>query len=98
MPRRAEDLLHGALLDDGSQIHDEHEIGGLRNNAEIVSDEYERHLTFLEQRPEELEHLCLRSYIEGRGRLVRDEHRWIASERHGNHGALSQTARELPCI
>jgi len=60
-----------------------------------VGDQHDRHLLLLLDAPEELEDLGLDGDVEGRRRLVGDQQRGVAGERHRDHHALPHTAREL---
>ena len=44
------------------------------------------------------QHLGLGGDVDRGGRLVGDQQARLAGERHGDHGALAQAARELPGI
>ena len=47
---------------------------------------------------QQAQHLGLGRHVDGGGRLVGDEQSGVAGERHGDDGALAQTAAELPRV
>ena len=77
---------HAAMLHDGDAV------GDLRDDAEIVGDEQNRGSLAPLQIADELQDLRLRRHIEGRRRLVRDQHPRLERQRHGDHGPLALAA------
>ena len=96
--RVAEDLLPRARLHHAPAIHHHHFVGHVGDDAEIVGDEHQRHARLGLQLLHEVEDLRLRGHVERRRRLVGDEQRRLGDERHGDHGALAEAARQLERI
>ncbi len=94
----AEEVLERAALDDTAVIHHDDLFGDIGNDAEIVRDDEDRHVEFALQVAHQLEDLRLDGDVERRGRLVGDEQRRLADQRHGDHRALTQAARQLEGI
>ena len=92
---RAQHVAHRAALDDPPQVHHRDPVGGLRNHAEIVGDEQDRHAELGHQRLHEVEDLGLDGHIERGGRLVRNEEPRAGRERHRDHRPLAHSAGEL---
>ncbi len=67
----------------------------LRDDAEIVRDEDDRHPQLALQLLEQLEDLRLNRHVERRRRLVGDQHGRLARQRHRDHHALAHAARHL---
>jgi hypothetical protein len=95
MRRLAEDVLDGPLLRDLAGVHDDHVVAHLGDHAEVVRDEHDRHAELPLERQHEVEDLRLDRDVERRGRLVGDEERRVAGERHRDHDPLAHAAREL---
>ena len=60
-----------------------------------MRDEQHREVALALESLEQVEHLRLHHHVERGGRLVGDEHRGIAGERHRDHHPLPLAAREL---
>ncbi len=90
-----EHALGGGVLDDPPRIHHGDLVGHLRDHAEIVGDQHERHPPFALQAREQREHLRLHGHVERGRRLVGDQQLGVARERHRDHRALALPAREL---
>jgi hypothetical protein len=90
-----EDVLDRALLDGLAGEHHHHPLGDLGHHPHVVGDEQHRHPDLLLQQLDEIEDLGLDGDVQGGGRLIRDEQRRAAGERHGDHGALAHAAGEL---
>ena len=86
------DVPDGPPLHDPSRVHDADVIGNLRHQAEIVGNEYDRHVELLLQFLHEIDDLGLDRDVEGRRRLVGDQQRRIARQRLGDHGPLAHAA------
>ena len=93
MLRIAEDVLDRAGLHHPASVHDHYLGGHIGDDAEIVRDEQHRHAQLALQRADQLEDLRLDRDVERGGRLVRDEQRRPADERHRDHRALAQSSR-----
>ena len=92
---RAEHGRRGASLDDFAGIHHGHAVGDARDNAEIVRDEQERDAELALQVDQEPQDLRLDGDVERGRRLVGDQQRRAAHQRHGDHHALAQPAGQL---
>ena len=76
-------------------VHDDHAGGDAGDDAEIMGDEDQPHGEFPLQAGEKVQNLRLNGDVERRGRLVGQDQRRLAHQRHGDHDALAQAAREL---
>jgi hypothetical protein len=76
------------------EIHDEHVMGDVPDDPEIVRDEEIGQPHLLLQIGEKVEHLSLNRHIEGRYRLVRDHELRREHECASNCDALALSARE----
>ena len=95
MLRLGEDVLGGAFLDDLAGLHDVDALGHLAHDAEVVGDEQHGHAHLALQLLQELEDLRLDGDVEGRRRLVGDQQVRLVGECHGDHDALTLSARQL---
>ena len=89
---------HGALrplLDDAAGVHDDDPLGELRHDAHVVRDQHDRRVVLALQPLHQRQDLRLDRHVEGRRRLVGDQQRRVARERHRDHHALPHAAREL---
>jgi hypothetical protein len=93
--RFREESVDVCLLDDAAAVHDEHVVGELRDDPEIVSDHHDRHLVLLLQAAHQPQDLCLRRHVQRRRRLVGDDDLRVVDQRHRDHHALTHAAREL---
>src|SRR6266545_1278184 len=59
MARIEEQIVDGALLDDFAQVHDDHVVGHLGHDAQVVRDEHDRHAVLGLQLAQQLEDLRL---------------------------------------
>jgi hypothetical protein len=92
LARRCEQPRRGRLLHRISVQHDDRPVGDLRDDAHVVRDEHHRHALFILQRLDQLDDLGLDGDVQRGGRLVGDEERRLAGERHGDHHALAHAA------
>ena len=92
MSRRSPDF------DDLAAIHHDDVVGDVGDHAEIVGDHQERHAELGLQVLDEAQDLRLDGDVERGGRLVGDQQRRPADQRHGDHGALAQAARQFERI
>ena len=92
---RANSARRRRPLDDVAGVHDDDLVAGLGDDAEIVRDEQQRHAELASQPRQQLEDLRLDGDVERGGRLVGDEQRRAAGERHGDHHALAHAAGHL---
>ena len=86
---------HVGILDDLSAVHHRDAIRRLCDHAEIVRDEDDGHAHLALQLLEQLEDLRLNRHVQRRRRLVGDQHRRPARQRHGDHHALPHAAGQL---
>ena len=93
--RPLQQLGAGAALHHPAAIEHDDLVGDVGDHAEIVADEQDRHAELGLQVLHQLEDLRLDGDVERGGRLVGDQHRRPADQRHGDHGALAQAAGEL---
>jgi hypothetical protein len=95
VPRVAEELLRGTLLDEPARVEDADALAHLRDYREVVADEEDTRSELLAERRDEVEHLGLDGRVEAGRRLIEDEKRWILREGHGDDHALLHPAGEL---
>ena len=79
-------------------VDDHHLVGHVGDDAEIVGDQQHRHVELGLQVAQQLQDLRLDGDVERRRRLVGDQQRRPADQRHGDHGALAHAARQLERI
>ena len=82
-------------FDDLAGIHHQHLVGHLGDHAEIVGDEQDRHAEPALQVAQQIEDLRLDGDVERGGRLVGDQQRRLARQRHRDHDALAHAAGQL---
>ncbi len=93
--RRVEDLVEIAALDDQAVVHDQHPVGDLGDDAEVVGDQDRRQAAFAVEPLEQGEDLGLHGDVERRRRLVGDQDLGLERQRHRDHRPLAHPAREL---
>ena len=76
-------------------VHDDDAGGDAGDDAEIMRDEHEAHGELALQLGEQVQDLRLDGHVERGGGLVGDDQGRRAHQRHGDHHALAQAAREL---
>ena len=95
MRRRREDGGGGPRLHHLARVH-HHDAGGdAGDDAEIVGDEHEAHGELALQLGQQVQDLRLDRHIERGGRLIGQDQRRRAHQRHGDHHPLAQAAGEL---
>ena len=82
-------------LDDAARVTDRDPVGDLRGDAEVVGDDDERAPKLVAQAADQLQDLRLDRDVERRRRLVGDDERRLARDRHRDHHALALAAGEL---
>ncbi|CDN42283.1 hypothetical protein BN871_BC_00130 [Paenibacillus sp. P22] len=95
MLRIVEQLHDFAFLDDLAGIHDHDVVGHLRDDAEIMRDEQDRHPAFILEAAQQVQNLSLDRDVESGRRLVGDEQLRIAGHRDRDHDALQHAAAQL---
>ena len=90
-----EELVDRRLLDLASGVHDEHAVGDVGDDAEVVRDQDDRRAEPLADVAHQVEDARLDRHVERGRRLVGDEHLRVARERHRDHHALPHAAGEL---
>ena len=78
MLRRAQEGLALGELDDLAGVHDRHAVRHLRDDAEVVGDQQQRHAALGLQLRQQVEDLRLDGDVERGGRLVGDQHLGLA--------------------
>ena len=68
---------------------------GLGDDAEVVGDQDHADVELALHTIDQLDDLRLDGHVEGRRRLVGDQHVRVVDERHRDHRALAHAAREL---
>ena len=95
MQRVVEDLVGLSGLGDPAAVHDKHPVGDFRDDGEVVGDQQQRDIGFVDQFDEQVEDLALYRGVERGGRLIRDNEIGFAGKGHGDDDALSLSAGEL---
>jgi hypothetical protein len=95
VPRHPEHRSGGSGFHDLARIHHGHAVRGAGYDAQIMRDQQHGDAEIALQIDEQPENLRLDRHVERGGRLVGDEQCRPAHQRHGNHHALAQAAREL---
>ncbi|SAT24098.1 Uncharacterised protein [Klebsiella pneumoniae] len=93
--RRGKQRFCRSLLHDFAVTHDQHIIGHFCHHSHIVGDQQQAGGKRLLQFAHQLEDLRLNSDVEGRGRLIGNQHLWLAQHCHGDHHPLAHTAGKL---
>src|ERR1700722_4692166 len=75
LPRPVEHIRRGSLLDNSTAVDENDPVRHFSCKGQFVGDENHRHAVFREL-SHHAQHLTSRFWIEGRGRLVEQEHRW----------------------
>ena len=92
---RDEDLVAVGVLDHLAGVHHRHVVRRLRDHPEVVGDEQDAHPRLFLQLLDQVEDLRLDRHVERGGRLVGDQERRVAGQRHGDHRALAHAAGQL---
>ncbi len=95
MARRREDRVDVAELDDLPRVHDDHAVGHLGDQSEVVRDQDRRGVRLVLCRLQHLENLRLDRDVKCGRRLVGDQQGRLVRDRHRNHRALPHPAGEL---
>ena len=95
MLRVGEQFVDRRALDDLAGIHHRDLVADLGDHAEIVGDQNDRSPARGLQLAHQIEDLRLQGDVERGGRLVGDQQRGIAGQRHRDHDALAHAAGEL---
>ena len=83
------------LLQGPAAEHDQRPVGDPRDDAEIVTDEDQRHAEIADELVEQVEDLALHRDVERRRGFVRDEQGRPARERDGDADPLALSARQF---
>jgi hypothetical protein len=94
----AKNIVERAALHDLALIHDDDFLGDIGDNTEVMRDQEHGHAELRLQFDNELQDLRLDRHVERGGRLVRDQERRAAHQRHRDHRALAQPARQFEGI
>ncbi len=70
-------------------------VYGCADDAEVVGDQDQTHVQLALELGQQVHHLGLDGHVESRGRLVGDDQVRLQRDRHGDHDALTHTAREV---
>ena len=89
-----EQLFRCALLDDDALVHEHHAVGHVAGERHLVGDHQHRQAR-RRQPAHDVEHLADHLGVEGRGRLVEQQHLGVHGEGAGDGDALLLTAGEL---
>ncbi|MNS52189.1 hypothetical protein D3C72_848990 [compost metagenome] len=95
MTRRGKDVFHRAFLDDLPGIHHRHLLRNARHHAQVMGDEHHRDAQLGLQVGQQAQNLRLNGDVQRGAGLVGDQQFRAAHQRHGDHHALAQAARQL---
>ena len=95
MQRAGKHLPRRPRLDDPTRVGDRDAIAQPRRDAEVVRDEQHPDAALARLRGEEVEDPRLHGDVERGRRLVGDDEPRLGRERHRDHHALAQAARQL---
>ena len=84
-----------ALLHDLAALHHHDAVGHRGRDFQVVGDQDQRHTVFGLEVAQKVEDLRLDADVQGGGRLVRDDDRWLQGDGHRDHHALPLAAGEL---
>ena len=93
--RTTEDVVEGPALHHLAAIHDDNLFGHVGDDTEIVGDQQHGHIEFVLQVDHQPQDLRLNRHVESGRRLIRDEQRRTADQRHRDHCPLAQSAGQL---
>ena len=93
--RGADDLVGRADLDHLAVAQDHDPVAELERLGEVVGDEHHRLADLVVQPDDLVLHVAADQRVEGRERLVEEQHRRVAGERAGQADALLHAAGEL---
>ena len=93
--RVVEDIPLRTALDDTAGVHDDDLVCDFRDHAEVVRDEDDGRVEVVFEAVDEIDDLRLDRHVERGRRLVGDQDRRVARQRHRDHRALPHPAREL---
>jgi hypothetical protein len=91
----AEDRVGGRLLDDPPGVHHRDLVRHLGHHPEVVGDDDHGHPQLVLEPRDQIEDLRLHGDVQGRGRLVGDQHLRLVGQGHRDHGALAHAPGEL---
>jgi hypothetical protein len=94
----AEYVIDRTGLHNPPVIDHRHLVGHIGNHTQVVSNQQDRHIEAFLQVFQQLQDLRLNGHIKRCRRLVGNQQRRAADQRHGNHRALTQAARKLKRI
>ena len=92
VPRLQKQIPFGSALHHAACIHDHHTIGNLCHDPHVMRDEDNGAAMVLLELADEFQDLRLHGHVQGCGRLIRNEKRGIAGERHGDDDPLAHAA------
>ena len=90
-----EDVCDRRAFDDPAAVHHHDPVGELRDDAEVMGNQDERHALLRPNLGDELEDLGLDRNVERRGGFVGDENVGLPRQGHGDHDPLVHAAGEL---
>ena len=91
-----QDRLDRPELDGAPAVDDEHLVGDLPDDRQVVRDEDVRQMKLAPQVGEQVEDLCLDRDVERRDGLVEDEDLGLGGQGAGDRGPLALAAGQLP--
>src|SRR5918996_2231816 len=95
MDGAAKERLRRRRLDDLPRVHDEHAVGDVANDGQVVRDEKVGQIQPALNLVQEVEQLGLNRYVQRRGGLVEHDDGGVGDERSGDSDTLALAAREL---
>ena len=95
VPRSLKECLARSGLHNLAGIHHRNPVRHLGDDPKIVRNEQQGHPALALKLTQHVEHLGLNRHVERRRRLIRDEKRGVAGQRHRDHHPLLHPSREL---
>ncbi len=93
-----EDVVQRARFDHPAVMRDDNLLGHIGDHAEVVGNQQNRHAELALHVADQLQDLRLHGDVKRGGGLVGDQERRTADQRHRDHGALPEPARQLERI
>ena len=95
MGRRGQHRVGRADLDHLAEIHHRHPVADEADHVEIVADEQVGEVELLLEVHQQVQHLGLHRFIQGRDRLIKHDEAWLEGERTSDVHALALAAGEF---
>ncbi|KAG1205234.1 hypothetical protein G6F35_011769 [Rhizopus arrhizus] len=88
-------VAHAAAFDDVARVHDDDVVRDARDQPHIVGNEHHAQPEFRLDVTQQVQQFGLYRHVQRGGRFVGDQQFGAAHQRHGDHHALAQAARQF---